>query len=106
MNDKKVNLRVAGFALMAALLLPVSAFALDPQHRGSHDNHGHSQNQGARKHDRVHDRLERRHDRFHDRSGDRNNRRHRAFHREARQDHREFHDHRRGNDQRRFDRRW
>ena len=106
MNGKTVNLRVAGFALMAALLLPVSAFALDPQHRGRDDNHGHFQDQRERKHDRVHDRLERRHDRFHDRFGDRNNGRHRRFHREIRQDHRGFHDRRRGNDQRRFVRRW
>ena len=67
MKGKKVNLTVAGLALMAALLLPVSALALDPQHR-----HGDNNGRTERRHDRLHDRIDRRHDRFHDRFGDRN----------------------------------
>lgn len=89
MKRKKVSLWVAVFALMAALLLPVSAFGLDPQHRHGDNRDGFNDRRG-RKHERVHDRLERRHDRFHDRVGDRNNGRHRRFHRELRRDHRGF----------------
>lgn len=103
MNGKKVNLTVAAFALMAALLLPMSAFAADPQYRG---RSGNNHDRYERRHDRAHDRFERRHDRFHDRFGDRNNRRHRSFHREIRRDHRQVHNRRVGNNQRRFFRRW
>ena len=65
MTTKKVNLSVALFALIAALLLPVSAFAADPQYRG---RRGNDRDRFERRHDRVRDRFERRHDRFHDRS--------------------------------------
>ena len=97
MSSKKVNLGVAAVALMAALLVPMTAFG---QYRGRRND-----DRFERRHDRVHDRFERRHDRFHDRFGERNNRRHRRFHRELRRDHRDSHDRRFGNDRRRFYRR-
>lgn len=101
MSGKKVNLGVAAVALVAALLVPMSAFGHEPQYRSRRND-----DRFERRHDRVHDRFERRHDRFHDRFGDRNNRRHRRFHRELRRDHRDSHDRRFGNDRRRFYRRW
>ena len=101
MSGKKVKFGVAGIALMAALLVPVSAFGHEAQYRGRRND-----DRRERRHDRVHDRFERRHDRFHNRFGDRNNRRHRRFHRELRRDHRDVHDRRFGNERRRFYRRW
>ena len=49
------------FALIAALLVPVSAFGFDPQYRGPR---GNDRDRFERRHDRVHDRFESRHDRF------------------------------------------
>ena len=101
MNGKKVKLWVAVVALMAALLLPMSALGHEPQRR----DRDRFDDQRDRRHDRIHDRYERRHDRFHDRFGDRNNRRHRQFHRELRRDHRDSHD-RRFDNRQRLGRRW
>lgn len=103
MNDKKVTLWVAVFALIAALLLPMTALGHEPQRRGR--DRDRFDDGRDRRHDRIHDRYERRHDRYHDRFGDRNNRRHRRFHRELRRGHRDLHD-RRFDNSRRFNRRW
>lgn len=103
MKGRKVNLWFIGLALMAALMLPVSALGFDPQYRG---RRGNDRDRFERRHDRVHDRFERRHDRFHDRFGNRSNRRHQRFHRELRRDRRDVNNRRFGNDRRRFYRRW
>jgi hypothetical protein len=100
MKGRKANVWFAGLALVGALLLPVTAFAHEPQYR-----EGRRSDRYERRHDRVHDRFERRHDRFHDRFGDRNNWRHRRFHRQLRREHRDVHDRRFDNDRRRFYRR-
>ena len=102
MKQKKGTMVVV-LAVMAVLLLPMSAFA---QYRGRSYDRDRFDDRRDRRHERAHDRYERRRDRFQDRFGDRNNRRQRRFYRELRRDHRGFHDRRFGNDRRRFYRRW